>query len=79
MLTGNDTFRHLLSTTVECPTNHPLLTSWVLDSGNCSKCGRAEVYVTAVNRSDEIEPKQLLAVRLLCDRCLQGEYFPVRV
>lgn len=79
MLTGNDSFRYLLSKTVECPTEHPLLNCWVLDNGDCPKCGRNDIYVTAVNRQNEIEPKQLLGVRFLCDRCLEGEYYPVRV
>lgn len=76
--TGNDSFRFLLSKTIECPTNHPLLTSWVLDNGNCSKCGKTDTYVTAADKNGEIEKRKMLAVQFLCDRCLNGEYFPVR-
>lgn len=79
MLTGNDTFRYKQKQAIECPTNHPLLTSWVFDEGNCDDCGRTEVYTTGVNRDNEIEPKQMLTRKYVCDRCLVGEYYPVRV
>jgi hypothetical protein len=78
MLTGSDTFRYLLTTTVNCPTNHPRLNAWILDSGTCSSCGRTETYVTGVDRNGEIESQQLLIKRFVCNRCLTGEYYPVR-